>query len=101
LNTTEYDTVDDTYAHYLLEEVLPEIGKHVNLRQDAYTRTMVGESWGGICAFNDAFLKPDQFSRVLSWIGSFAALQISATHPAGGAEYPVMVRRTPRKNICV
>jgi hypothetical protein len=97
----EYDTVDDTFARYLLEEVLPEIGKHVNLRQDAYSRAMVGESSGGICAFNAAFLKPDQFSRVLSWIGSFAALQTSASHPAGGAEYPVMVRRTPRKNIRV
>jgi enterochelin esterase-like enzyme len=97
----EYDTVDDTYARYLLEEVLPEIGKHVNLRQDAYSRAMVGESSGGICAFNAAFLKPDQFSRVLSWIGSFAALQVSAAHPAGGAEYPVMARRTPRKNIRV
>ena len=59
----EYDTVDDTYARYLLEEVLPEIGKHVNLRQDAYSRAMVGEGSGGICAFNAAFLKPDQFSR--------------------------------------
>ena len=97
----EYDTVDDTFARYLLEEVLPEIGKHVNLRRDGYSRAMVGESSGGICAFNAAFLKPDQFSRVLSWIGSFAALQTSAAHPAGGAEYPVMVRRTPRKNIRV
>ncbi len=97
----EYDTVDDTYARYVLEEVLPEIGKRVNLRQDAYSRAMVGESSGGICAFNAAFLKPDQFSRVLSWIGSFAALEISVAHPAGGAEYPVMARRTPRKNIRV
>jgi enterochelin esterase-like enzyme len=97
----EYDTVDDTYARYLLEEVLPEINMKVPLRSDAYSRAIVGESSGGICAFNAAFLKPDQFSRVLSWIGSFAALQTSAMHTAGGAEYPVMVRRAPRKNIRV
>lgn len=97
----EYDTVSDTYARYILEEILPEIDKHVKLRQDAYSRAMVGESSGGICAFNAAFLKPDQFSRVLSWIGSFAALQTSPAHPAGGAEYPVIVRREAKRNIRV
>lgn len=97
----EYDTVDDTYARYLLEEIVPAIGKLVKLRDDAYSRALVGESSGGICAFNAAFLKPDQFSRVLSWIGSFAALQTSATHPAGGAEYPIIVRREPKRNIRV
>jgi enterochelin esterase-like enzyme len=62
---------------------------------------MVGESSGGICAFNAAFLKPDQFSRVLSWIGSFAALQTSMVRTSGGAEYPVIVRREMKKNIRV
>ena len=97
----EYDSVDDRYARYLLEEVLPEINKRVKLRTDGYSRAMVGESSGGICSFNAAFLKPDQFSRVLSWIGSFAALQTSTTHTSGGAEYPVIVRREAKKNIRV
>ena len=97
----EYDSVDDKYARYLLEEVLPEINKRVKLRADGYSRAMVGESSGGICAFNAAFLKPDQFSRVLSWIGSFAALQTSTAHTSGGAEYPVIVRREAKKNIRV
>jgi len=101
MRSIEYDTVDDTYARYLLEDILPEIGKTVKMRQDGYSRAMVGESSGGICAFNAAYLKPDQFSRVLSWIGSFAALQVSPAHPAGGAEYPIIVRREPRKNIRV
>src|ERR1700691_6749814 len=81
MRSIEYDTVDDTYARYLLEEVLPEIGKHVNLRQDAYSRAMVGESSGGICAFNAAFLNADQFSRVLSSIGSCAAQETSPRLP--------------------
>jgi len=101
MRSIEYDTVDDTYARYLLEEILPEIGKSVKLRADGYSRAMVGESSGGICAFNAAFLKPGEFSRVLSWIGSFAALQTSAAHPAGGAEYPIMARREPKRNIRV
>jgi enterochelin esterase family protein len=97
----QYDTVDDTYARYLLEEVLPEIAKSVRMRTDGYSRAIVGESSGGIAAFNAAFLKPDQFSRVLSWIGSFTALQVSAAHTAGGAEYPAMVRRESKRNIRV
>ncbi|MES1257275.1 MAG: alpha/beta hydrolase-fold protein [Acidobacteriota bacterium] len=101
IRSIEYDTVDDRFARYVLEEVFPEVEKHVPLRKDGYSRAMVGESSGGICAFNAAFLKPDQFSRVLSWIGSFAALQTSDQQPTGGAAYPILVRRTEKKNIRV
>jgi enterochelin esterase-like enzyme len=101
IRSIEYDTVDDRFGRYLLQEVLPEVGKHIPLRKDAWSRALVGESSGGICAFNAAFLMPDQFSRVLSWIGSFAALQTSDAQPTGGAAYPVIVRRTDKKNIRV
>ena len=101
LRSVEYDTVDDRYSDYILNEVLPEVEKNVKLRHDGYSRSMVGESSGGICSFNAAYRKPDQFSRVLSWIGSFAALQVSAAEPIGGAVYPVLVRREPKKNIRV
>jgi enterochelin esterase family protein len=97
----EYDTVSDTYARRVLDEVLPVVGKSVKLRADGYSRAIVGESSGGIAAFNAAFFKPEEFSRVLSWIGSFAALQVSAEHPAGGGEYPNLVRRSPKRNIRV
>lgn len=101
MRSIEYDTVDDTYSRYILEEILPEIGKSVRLREDGYSRAFVGESSGGICAFNAAYFKPDQFSRVLSWIGSFAALQTSTAEPVGGAAYPLKVRRDPKRNIRV
>jgi enterochelin esterase family protein len=101
MRSIEYDTVDDTYSRYLLEEILPAIGKSVKLREDGYSRAMVGESSGGICAFNAAYFKPDQFARVLSWIGSFAALQTSAAEPVGGGAYPIKVRRDPKRNIRV
>jgi enterochelin esterase-like enzyme len=101
IRSIEYDTVDERFGHFLLEEVLPAVEKHIPLRKDGYSRALVGESSGGICAFNAAFLMPDQFSRVLSWIGSFAALQTSDQQPTGGAAYPVIVRRTDKKNIRV
>ena len=33
IRSIEYDTVDDKFAQYLLEEVFPEVEKHVPLRQ--------------------------------------------------------------------
>ena len=81
IRSIEYDTVSDKFGHYLLEEVFPEVEKHIPLPHDAYSRALAGESSGGICAFNAAYLMPDQFSRVLSWIGSFAALQTNDAHP--------------------
>jgi enterochelin esterase family protein len=101
MRSIEYDSVNDTYARFLLEEILPEVGKQVKLRGDGYSRAMVGESSGGICAFNAAWFRPGEISRVLSWIGSFAALQPSAAEPVGGAAYPIMVRREPKRNIRV
>jgi enterochelin esterase-like enzyme len=99
--SVEYDTMDDTYTRYLLEEILPEVGKHVKLRQDGYSRAIAGLSSGGICAFNAAFLKPGEFSRVLTWIAAYFAIQSTSTHPAGGAEYPIIVRKEPKHNIRV
>jgi enterochelin esterase-like enzyme len=101
MRSIEYDTVSDTYPRYLVNEVLAEIGRRIPLRTDAYSRAIAGMSSGGIAAFNAAFQMPDQFSRVLSWIGSYAALQVSDQHPAGGGEYPFLVRRGQKRNIRV
>ncbi|HEY4088152.1 MAG TPA: alpha/beta hydrolase-fold protein [Bryobacteraceae bacterium] len=101
LRSVEYDTVDDRYTEFTVNEVLPEIEKAVKLRHDGYSRAMVGESSGGICSFNAAYRHPDEFARVLSWIGSFSALQVSPDNPTGGGVYPILVRREPKKNIRV
>lgn len=101
MRSVEYDSVNDTYARYLLEEILPEVGKNVKLRQDGYSRAMQGGSSGGICSFNAAWQKPDQFSRVLSWIGSFTSIQWHPSQLDGGNIFPFAVRREPKKNIRV
>jgi enterochelin esterase-like enzyme len=97
----EYDRLSDVYVHRLLDEIFPVVAKDVKMRTDAYSRAIQGLSSGGIMAFNAAFRKPEEFSRVLSWIGSYTALQRSAEHPEGGAEYPTMVRRETKRNIRV
>ena len=75
MRSIQYDTVSDRYGKYLLEEVLPDVEKTYKLRPDAYSRAIAGASSGAICAFNVAWYYPEQFSRVLSHIGSYAALQ--------------------------
>jgi len=102
MRSIQYDTVSDRYGRYLLEEVLPEVEKTYKLRPDAYSRAIAGASSGAIGAFNVAWYYAGRFSRVLSHIGSYVALQ---WHPEQGVDggYIVSnkVRREPKKNIRV
>jgi enterochelin esterase-like enzyme len=43
----------------------------VKLRRDPAGRAIAGISSGGICAWTVAWARPDEFSKVLSWVGSF------------------------------
>jgi enterochelin esterase family protein len=92
--SVEYDTLSDKYARFLRDEMLPEVGKTYRLRTDAASRAICGISSGGICAFTVAWEMPDQFSKVLSHVGSF-------TNIRGGHVYPPLIRKTPRKDIRV
>ena len=75
MRSTLYDTVSDRYVRFLRDEVLAEVEANYNIRKDAYSRAITGLSSGGICSFNAAWQMPDQFSRVISWIGSFTSIQ--------------------------
>ncbi len=90
----EYDTLSDQYARFLLEEILPEVGKSYKLTTDPERRAICGASSGGICAWTAAWERPDQFRKVLSHIGSF-------TNIRGGHVYPSLIRKTERKSIRV
>src|SRR5204862_1598292 len=89
----EYDTLSDEYARFLLEEILPEVEKTVKLRHDAQSRAISGISSGGICAWTVAWQRPNEFSKVLSWVGSFADIASGPTLIAGGHNYPFLIRQ--------
>jgi enterochelin esterase family protein len=95
----EYDTLSDQYVRFLLEEILPEVEKTVRLRRDAAGRGIAGQSSGAIAAFTAAWERPNEFSRVLSGIGSFTNIQSGKTLREGGHNYAAMVRKVPRKPI--
>lgn len=90
----EYDSLGDQYARFLLEEILPEVGKKYNLVKDAAGRAICGMSSGGICAFTVAWERPQEFSKVVSHIGSF-------TNIRGGHVYPALIRKSDKKAIRV
>ena len=90
----EYDSLGDQYAKFLIEEMLPVLGKQYNLIDDANSRAVCGISSGGICAFTTAWERPEVFSKVLSYVGSF-------TNIRGGHVYPALIRKTERKPIRV
>jgi enterochelin esterase family protein len=97
----EYDTLSDQYARFLLEEILPEVETSYRLRTDAAGRAIGGISSGGICAFTVAWQRPDQFSKVLSWVGSFTNIASGPTLREGGHNYPALIRKVPKKPIRV
>ena len=56
--------MNDNYARFLLEEMLPEVGKSYSLTKDPEGRAIGGTSSGAICAFTVAWQRPDEFRNV-------------------------------------
>lgn len=90
----EYDELGDRYARFLIEELIPEIGKRYHLTDDRKMRAICGISSGGICAFTAGWERPDYFYRVMSHIGSFTDIR-------GGHVYPALVRKHAARDIKV
>ena len=99
--SVEYDTLSDRYARFLLEEILPEVEKTVKLRHDPESRAIAGISSGGICAWTVAWERPDEFRKVLSWVGSFTNIASGKSGHDGGHNYEALIRTTPGKPIRV
>ena len=87
LRSPQYTPLNDAYARFLLEEILPEVGKEYRLVDHAAGRAICGMSDGGLCAFTVAWERPDAFSKVVSHIASYTRLR-------GGSEYPFLIRKT-------
>lgn len=95
----EYDGLGDSYARFLLEELLPEVetkkttdGRVIRLSHDGNDRAIGGLSSGAIASFTAAWERPDAFSRVFSAIGTYVDLR-------GGMRYPTLIRKFEPKPI--
>ena len=88
----EYDSLSDRYSRFLLEELIPEVAKKYNLSKDPNHHALAGVSTGAVGAFMAAWNRPDQFHRVLSFIGTYVAMK-------GADALPALIRKTEPKPI--
>lgn len=100
----EYDALNDSYARFLIDEMLPEVGKRYKLTDDPEERAIGGTSSGAICAFTVAWQRPDAFRKVYSSIGSFVSIGFRPDEEPvklGGQDYPALIRREPIRPLRV
>src|SRR4030095_15721394 len=87
--TIEYDTVSDRYTNFVETELLPRITKdyQVAFTTDPEGRATFGMSSGAAAALTMAWLHPNLYRRVISYSGTFVALQRNATAPHGAWDF--------------
>src|SRR5258706_1473249 len=88
----EYDSLTPRFATFLIEELIPEVAKTYNLSKDPNDHGIAGISTGGVGAFVAAWNRPDQFRRVITWVGSFGNFR-------GADRLPGLIRRTEPRPI--
>jgi gluconolactonase len=88
----EYDSLSGRFAEFLLNELIPEVAKSYNLSKNPDDRGIEGVSTGAVGAFMAAWNRPDQFHRVLSFIGTYVAMK-------GADSMLALVRKTEPKPI--
>ena len=93
----EFDSVNDHFPDFVLNEILPAVqklktanGRAINISPDGNDHAVTGGSTGGIGSFTLAWRRPDQFTRVYSVIGTFVSMR-------GGHDYPALIRKTDPK----
>ncbi len=90
----EYNSLDDKYARVIVNELMPELNKSYKISKDPKRRGIGGASSGAIAAMTVAWVRPDQFHKVLSIVGSF-------TNIRGGHQFVEEIKKRPRKDIRV
>ena len=90
----EYDAFSDAYAEFLLTEILPSVRDRYRIADEPDRWAIGGGSSGGSCAFTVAWMRPEWFGLVLSFLGSFAQIR-------GGNRYPELIQETPKKPLRV
>jgi enterochelin esterase-like enzyme len=88
----EYDSLSDRFSRFLLEELIPAVAAKYNLSKNPDDHAISGVSTGAVGAFMTAWNRPDEFHRVLSFIGTYVAMK-------GADGLPALIRKTEPKPI--
>lgn len=100
----EYDSVTATYGDFVEQELLPRVVADfgVVLTEDPEGRAAMGGSSGGAAAFTMGWFHTDKYHRILTYSGSFCALQTSAMYRNGAWDYHAsIVPSSPTKPLRV
>ncbi len=88
----EYNPPTDKYARVIVEELMPALKKDYNISPDPELHGIMGSSSGGCAAFSVAWFRPDDFRKVISFVGSYTDIR-------GEHVYPELVAASDRKPI--
>jgi enterochelin esterase family protein len=88
----EYNPPTDKYARVIVEELMPALKKEFHLSANPELHGIMGASSGGCAAFSVAWFRPDDFRKVITFVGSFTDLR-------GEYIYPELVEQSERKPI--
>lgn len=90
----EYDSVDDRYAAFLIDEIIPHVVKNhaLHISSNPDDRAICGSSSGGIAALNAAWHRPDAFRRIFTTVGTYVGLR-------GAHEFSTIIRKTEPKPL--
>src|SRR4051812_24895792 len=88
----EYNPPTDKFARVIVEELMPALKKEFNISPDPNLHGIMGASSGGCAAFSVAWFRPNDFRKVITFVGSFTDLR-------GEYIYPELVAESEKKPI--
>jgi enterochelin esterase-like enzyme len=88
----EYNPPNENYARVIVDELMPALKKEYNISPDPEQHGIMGASSGGCAAFAVAWFRPDDFRKVITFVGSFTDIR-------GGHIYPELVAASEKKPI--
>ncbi len=88
----EYNPPNDKYPRVIVEELMPALRKDYNISDDPELHGIMGASSGGCAAFAVAWFRPNDFRKVITFVGSF-------TNIRGEHIYPELVMAAEKKPI--
>jgi enterochelin esterase-like enzyme len=88
----EYNPPTDKYARVIVEELMPALKKEYNISPDPELHGIMGSSSGGCAAFAVAWFRPNDFRKVITFVGSFTDIR-------GEYIYPELVAESEKKPI--
>ncbi len=103
MRSTLYDTVSDRYPRFLRDEILADVSANTTSAKTPTAAPSPASPPAASALSTPHGSSPINSARVISWIGSFSAIQWKEdpSNPDGGQDYPDKILREPKRNIRV